>query len=106
MRDRVRRGVEALSIELVHGGAIFPPHPGPLPWGEGESPAAAWRIERAGSCGRDARANQDATSKRVQKQGCAVVLAAAFCALDIAAAAAKTRSAWREWFSKTFPKLL
>jgi len=31
---------------------------------------------------------------------------AAFCALDIAAAAAKTRSAWREWVSKTFPKFV
>ncbi len=31
--------------------AFFPPHPGPLPWGEGESPAAWWRIERAASCG-------------------------------------------------------
>ncbi len=27
------------------------PHPGPLPWGEGESPAVAWRVGRARSCG-------------------------------------------------------
>ncbi len=30
----VSGGVEALSIKLVHGGAIFPPHPGP-PLGRG-----------------------------------------------------------------------
>src|SRR5260370_11730090 len=30
----------------------LPPHPGPLLRGEGESRAAAWRIERAGSCER------------------------------------------------------
>src|SRR5438552_15379319 len=31
--------------------ALLPPHPGPLPWGEGGLPAAVWRTERAGSCG-------------------------------------------------------
>src|SRR6266699_1914012 len=50
--ERVRGGVEALIMDLVNGIASFPPHPGPLPGGEGESPAAAWRIELAESCWR------------------------------------------------------
>src|SRR5260221_11587745 len=48
-----RDGVEALRMDLLHGGGDFAPHPGAarchlLPCGAGESPAAAWRIERAG----------------------------------------------------------
>jgi hypothetical protein len=46
----MKGGVEGLRMDLVNGEETFPPHPGPLPWGEGEWAAAAWRIERAGSC--------------------------------------------------------
>src|SRR5207245_6758411 len=31
--ERVRGGLEALSMDLLNGIASFPPHPGPLPWG-------------------------------------------------------------------------
>src|SRR5713226_7237041 len=58
-RDRVRGGVEALRMDLADGGAIFPPHPGAarcycLPWGEGESSAAAWLTNAPGRAGNSA----------------------------------------------------
>ena len=40
-RDRVRGGVEALSMDLVKGVATFPPHPDPLPLGGGEGECGA-----------------------------------------------------------------
>src|SRR5260370_30076465 len=35
-RDRVRGGVVGLRMDLVNGGEVFPPRPGPLPLGGGE----------------------------------------------------------------------
>src|SRR5229473_5592696 len=44
-------GRRARGRKRIGVSGVPSPSPRPLPWGEGESPAAAWRIECAGSCG-------------------------------------------------------
>jgi hypothetical protein len=44
-------GGSARGRKRIGVSSVASPSPRPLPWGEGESHAAAWRIERAGSCG-------------------------------------------------------
>src|SRR6266704_6915175 len=44
-------GGRARGRKRIDVSSVASPSPRPLPWGEGESPAAAWRIERTGPCG-------------------------------------------------------
>src|SRR5438445_5048574 len=49
--ERPVEGRRARGRKRIGVSSVASPSPRPLPWGEGESHAAAWQIERTGSCG-------------------------------------------------------